>query len=170
MRNPYTQFQPIGKTWLIELNNYNEVPFKRKTTEIKWSLGELYGHLHASTLDFHLKGVERCLLSPVEGGKTWTGRSVFFRGSFNNSKLKHYMQKEYGSIEAEEIATAKDKMIRVLKQMDEWGSKITTENMHQKAEHPVLGCLSVVEWYRLVVLHFQYHQKNKTKINRFITS
>ena len=170
MKNIYKDFQPIGKSWLVELNNYNEVPFKRKTSKIKWSLGEIYSHLCTSTLDFHLRGVEKCLIEPTKGGKTWTGKVVFLKGSFNNKKLRSYMENEHSPKEAEDISAIKDKMIRVLKHMDEWGSKITEDNMSQKAEHPVLGYLTATEWYRLVILHFQYHRKNKTKINNFLMS
>ena len=39
-------------------------------------------------------------------------------------------------------------MIRVLKQMDEMGMKITKETASQKAEHPILGYLTASEWYK----------------------
>ncbi len=79
MKKLYKQFQPIGKAWLVELNNYNEVPFQRKTTKVKWSLAEIYEHLADSTLDFHLKGLEACLSNPQKGKKTWAGKMVFFK-------------------------------------------------------------------------------------------
>ena len=170
MKNLYKEFQPIGKSWLMELNNYNEVPFKRKTSKIKWSLGEIYSHLCDSTLQFHLRGVERCLTEPKAGKKSWSGKMVFLKGNFDNKKLKSFMEKEHGPKEAEEITIARDKMIRVLKNMDECWAHISSDNPNQKAEHPVLGYLTASEWYRLAIFHFEYHRKNKVKIDDFLTS
>jgi hypothetical protein len=170
MKNLYRQFQPIGKLWLLNLNNYNEVPFKRKTSKIRWSLSEIYGHLCHSTLDFHLKGLEECFVNPQTGGKSLGGKLVFLRRSFDNKKLKAFMEKEYAPTEIEGIGVTRNQVIRVLKQMDEWGEKILTIDKQHKAKHPVLGYLSACEWYRLVIFHFEYHTKNKNKIDKFITS
>lgn len=170
MENIYKQFQPIGKTWLMDMNNYNEVPFQRKTSQVKWSIGEIYNHLCSSALNFHLQGVEKCLSSPQKGSKNWSGKMVFLKGSFNNKKLKSYMEEEFTPTQPEDIAQAKDLMIRVLKQMDEYGKKITKESLSQKSEHPVLGFLNAKEWYELVIYHFEYHTKNKSKIEQFLTS
>jgi len=169
MKNIYKQFQPIGKQWLLELNNYNEVPFKRKTSQVKWSLSDIYGHLCQSTLGFHLSGVKKCLEEPSNGNKTWAGKMVFLKNSFNNNKLKEFMATEFPPLESGDISVLKDKMIRVLKQMDELGKEINKGNKDQKAEHPVLGFLSIEEWYRLVIFHFEYHRKNKLKIDKFLT-
>jgi hypothetical protein len=168
MKNIYNQFQPIGKTWLMDLDNYNEVPFQRKTSKVKWSLGEIYEHLCTSTLEFHLKGVEKCLSSPKTGNKTWTGKMVFLKGSFDNKKLKKYMEEGFTPKQPEDIAKAKDVIIRVLKQMDEYGARITKENVNQKAEHPILGYLTAQEWYKLAIYHFEYHEKNKLKIKHLL--
>lgn len=170
MKNIYKQFEPIGKSWLTDLNNYNEVPFQRKTSQIKWSLGQIYDHLSDSTIDFHLKGVETCINTPQPGKKSWCGKMVFLKGSFNNKKLKVFMEDQFTPEQPENISFCKDKMIRVLKHMDEWGRKITQENINNKAEHPILGFLTAQEWYKLVILHFDYHKKNKTKIDKFLTN
>ena len=170
MKNIYKQFQPIGKTWLIDINNYNEVPFQRKTSKVKWSLGEIYNHLCSSTLHFHLQGVEKCLTSPKEGSKNWSGKMVFLKSSFNNKKLKTFMEEQTPPTQPNNIAEAKDLMIRVLKQMDEYGKKITKDTQSKKAEHPILGFLNAEEWYKLIIFHFEYHSKNKSKIEEFLTT
>ena len=170
MRKLYKEFQPIGKAWLVELNNYNEVPFQRKTAEVKWSLGEIYEHLGNSTLDFHLKGLEACLLAPKSGKKTWAGKMVFLKNNFQNKKMKAYLEDNYPPKQPENIAEARDKMIRVLKQMDDCSCKITKKTEKQQSEHPILGFLTGKEWYRLVIFHFEYHRKNKDKIDNLLMS
>ena len=80
------------------------------------------------------------------------------------------MEDQFTPEQPENISFCKDKMIRVLKHMDEWGRKITQENINNKAEHPILGFLTAQEWYKLVILHFDYHKKNKTKIDKFLTN
>ncbi len=79
--------------------------------------------------------------------------------------MNAYLEKNHTPKQPENIAVVRDKMIRVLKQMDECSCKITKKTEQQKSEHPVLGFLTGKEWYELVIFHFEYHKKNKDKID-----
>ena len=168
MKNLYKEsFEALGKSWLLDLNNYNEVPFKRKTSKVRWSLGEIYEHLGLIT-NHHVQQIESCFSSSSEGKKSWSGKLVFIKGSASNGKLMKFNSSMFIPSQPEEIKDARDTMYRVLKAMEEWGRKITDENPKGKIEHPVLGMLSALEWYKLIVMQFEYHYKNKEKIHQLL--
>ncbi len=169
MKPLYKEFEPIGKSWLLDLGKYNEVPFQRKTAKTRWSISEIYEHLGTSTLNFHLAKISEALSASTSGSKTWAGKMVFFRKNFNNKKLCSYMIESHSPNAAENIAHSKDTMYKILKKMEELSGLINESNKGNKSEHPVLGHLTIVEWYKLVSLHFDYLSKTKNKIHQLLT-
>lgn len=169
MKSLYKEFEPIGKEWLLDLNKYNEVPFQRKTSMALWSISEIYESLGYATLTFHLNSISEALENPQKGSKTWAGKMVFLKKSFNNKKLNEFMLEYYSAPAAENLAQAKDTMYKVLKKMEETSTLITDSNIKNTSEHPILGFLSIAEWYKLVIFQFEYLKKRKEKIHQLIT-
>ena len=169
MKTLYKEFEPIGKEWLLDLDKYNEVPFQRKTSKARWSISEIYQSLGYATLNFHLNSILKAIESPQKGSKTWTGKMIFLKKSFKNKKLNDFMLEYYSAPAAENIAQAKDTMYKVLKKMEEISKTISDSNIKNKAEHPILGFLTIAEWYRLVSFQFEYLKRNKIKIHQLLT-
>ena len=164
MKSLYKEFEPIGKEWLLDLNKYNEVPFQRKTSMAIWSISEIYESLGYATLTFHLNSISKAINNPTKGSKTWAGKMVFLKKNFNNKKLNEFILENYSAPAAENLAHAKDTMYKILKKMEETSSLISDSNIRNSAEHPVLGFLTVAEWYKLVTFQFKYLKKRKEKI------
>ena len=70
---------------------------------------------------------------------------------------------------SDNIAQSRDTMYKILKQMEESSSLIDGSNKTNKSEHPILGHLTVIEWYKLVLFQFKYLGNTKHKIHQLLT-
>lgn len=170
----YKNFEQEALDWIKGLGHYNETPFQKKPNPDSWSIGELYNHLIMSSFDFHIKNVRRCVRKEkgrLNGRKSFKGFIVYFIGGFPSGKIKSPLNKKYPPAIPESISEVKDKLYRLLKEMEKLNLEINTlskEDLKYKVKHPVHGHLNAIEWYNQIEMHFRHHQAQKERIEEFL--
>jgi hypothetical protein len=164
-------FEKTARVWLVALNDYTDEQFTRKPGETQWSIGQVYYHLVVGTESFHLRACKKCLENQgeiTEGGKTLAGKIVFLLGSFLPAKIHVPPSPEYTPKQPESRAEMREGLRKLIETMRGLAPQIDQASPVQKWQHPALGLLNAMEWYRLIEIHFRYHLRQKKRLDKFL--
>jgi hypothetical protein len=134
-----------------------------------WSCAEVYSHIMQATI-FASITLERCTHStskPVKGGINFWGRYVMFTNRFPPIKTKVPESVE-AKMPALKISKeeAKNLIIKCHKRMDEMAALIQSTPSERRSQHPRLGTLSAIQWFKFIRIHLQHHFRQLEKIKR----
>lgn len=169
----YKSFLANAKYWISELDYYGPNQFKQKVTETDWTIGQLYDHLTSGTYQYHLQQIQNCLLGvhgATEGKKTWKGKLIFFLGKYPPMKIKANQNNKYYPSQPESPIKMKDDFYKFMKVMQKTAKEVETGRKDYKTQHPVFGMLNVIEWYKLIEMHFRHHLIQKKRLDKTLRS
>jgi hypothetical protein len=171
--NVYNQFLKVAKYLLKELDYYGANQFKQKVENQEWTIGEYYDFLINSTLNYYIPNVNKALKANdgnSEGKKKFKGKLLFWYGRVP-AIVKYQDTSDYKPVQPEGTEKVKDTFYRFIKIMNKAAQEIDSAGASQsKIEHPTLGMLSALEWYRLIEINFKHHLRIKYEMDKVIRS
>jgi hypothetical protein len=168
----YNQFLKTAKYLLKELDYYGVNQFKTKVPNTKWTIGEFYDYLLNSTLSYYIPKVNSCLdakTGNLEGKKRVKGKFILWYGRVP-AIFKYEDPSGYTPVQPESPEKVKDSFYRFIKIMNKAAQEIDKSSVECKMEHPTLGMLTALEWYRLIEFNFKHYLKNKFELDKVVRS
>lgn len=166
----YKSFEIRGKVWLKALDRYNDEPFTNKPSEKEWSVGQLYNHLSLDTIEYHIKNIENCIQQQngqLGGKKKFKGKITFMTQKLGRAKGKNKgIDERPTPPQPKDTEDARNNMIKLMKAMNTYGDIALKADTNYKIQHPVFGFLNAIEWYWIAIWHFDYHTKQKIKLDK----
>lgn len=172
--DPAKTFKKLEQTlsiWESALNDYDMDVLLRKPSEESWSLGQVYVHLIQGTLNYHLKQVEKCLVS-----SEYADRKKNFKGvityqilrSIPPIKVKVPPSDDYTPGQPSNKEEILEGLDQVRAEMAVWIDKLGQPGQGKRT-HPAFSYLNGDEWYQLVEMHFRHHLRQKKRIDDYIS-
>lgn len=164
-------FEKLSEYWLKELNKYSEEQFARNPSDNGWSLGQVYMHLILGNDHFFMKNAEICLNGEGEnmkGGKNKWGKILFTINGFPPMKFKRPGGAEAEPRQPESIEHIRGKLRASMEKAKEVSDRLDGYNPNHKVRHPAFGYLNAKEWYRINIMHFKHHRRQKNRLDKFI--
>ena len=169
----YKSFLTNAKYWISELDYYGPNQFKQKISETDWTIGQLYDHLTTGTYESHLQQIKNCILGvhgATQGKKTWKGKMIFFLGKIPAMKIKGRSSSDYVPAQPESPLKMKDDFYKFMKVMQKTAAEVENGRKDYVTLHPALGWLNVIEWYKLIEMHFRHHLIQKKRLDKTLRS
>jgi hypothetical protein len=169
-KNIFDKYLQISKIWESELRKYSDEHFSKKSSPENWSIGQVYGHLVFGTLNYQIKQIEQCLLDDAnrKEKKTLAGKLVFSVNSFPPIRIKVPPSPTYTPKQPESKEMLKEGMHLLQNKLQDLSAEIDNAVHFGKTKHPALGYLAAKEWYKLIVIHFRHHLRQKKRIDLFL--
>ncbi len=168
--NASKTFQKLEHTlaiWKSSLNDYEMDVLLRKPDEGSWSLGQVYIHLIQSTLNYHLKQVDKCLTSSEHSDQKKNFKGVVtyhILGSIPPIKVKVPPSDAYTPKQPSNKEEIQKGLDQVREEMAIWIDKLGQPGQG-KSFHPAFSYLNGDEWYQLVEMHFRHHLRQKKRLD-----
>ncbi|PCJ81680.1 MAG: hypothetical protein COA49_03995 [Bacteroidetes bacterium] len=164
------RFLTILDFWETELDHYDFNQLTRKEKPESWSMGQLYQHLIDGTLRSHLQQVNQCLKSSEnkkENKNLQAFVSYFIINGFPPIKIKIQASEEYTPKQPDSVNEIKMGLRKVKQEMERTLEKFKTDKKG-KTLLPGFSYLNAEEWYRLILLHFKHHLRQKQRLDAFL--
>jgi nucleotide-binding universal stress UspA family protein len=152
------------------LEAVDEDSFQRTPAENVWSYAEVFSHVLQANLG-SLYAIDKCLLQTATlspGRSNLVSWLILSTGRFPPIvKLKVPARiasqiKKTGKDEARQL------MDKFQSRLEEIHARIDSADPDYKFEHPRLGLLNAIEWYRFVEIHTRHHEKQLQRIKSML--
>ena len=138
-----------------------------------WSCAEVYSHIMQATIMSSM-ALERCMHAsskPDNKKMNFWGWYVMLANRFPPVKTRVPKSVEskmpITKISKEE---AKNLIIKCRKRMDEMATFIKDGQSVRRTQHPRLGMLTALQWFKFTRIHLQHHLKQLARINQNLHS
>ncbi len=152
------------------LETVSEEDFQRTPAENVWSYAEVFSHMLQANLG-SLYAIDKCLLQTATlspGRANLVSWLILSTGRFPPVvKLKVPARlasqiKKMGKDEARQL------MDKFYARLEEIHARIDSATSSYKFEHPRLGLLNALEWYRFIEIHTRHHERQLQRIKRML--
>ena len=167
------RFTTIANTWISFLEIYTEEQLLRKPSDEEWSLGQVYNHLIASALFFHLKQIEMCAAGNGRvrrGGKTVKGKISYLVGSFPPIRVKVPPSPHYTPKQPADKNDLRERLHETVRSITQAKSLVDSSSPDMKTFHPAFGFLNSHEWYQLIPMHYRHHLRQKKQLDIYLST
>jgi hypothetical protein len=169
-KNAFDTYVQIAALWESELEKYSDEQFAVKPSPESWSIGQVYEHLVMGGLNYHSKQIEQCMLSDENqcARKTFSGTLIFLLHAFPPIRIKVPPSPTYTPKQPENKERIKAGLRLLKKKLQDLSGDMDHAVHSGKTKHRALGYLDAQEWYRLIVMHFRHHMRQKKRIDLFL--
>ena len=166
----YKRFEATVIRWEKELEQYSIEVFTQKTNPQTWSIGQVYEHITNSTLNFHVKQIEACLVSNSnkDKGKTFIGWLSLFIKRIPPIEIQIPPEENFEPLQPEGKQVIKERLNDLKKLFSQLSIKIDASKYKGKTNHPGMGYLSAADWFEVIEMHFRYHERDKRRIIKLL--
>jgi hypothetical protein len=150
------------------LTEVSEDEFQLAPAEKVWSYSEVFSHIIQANLR-SLLAVQKCIYG--KPGKSvnlpLTSRVILFFGRFPPVKIKA-PESIAALVRKMTKEEARNDLIRLRTKVMELGPKVSKSFRDCRMQHPRLGMLNAVEWWRFVEIHSHHHLKQLKRIKKML--
>lgn len=167
------QVTDVITIWENELDNYSMEKLIKTPSQDSWSLGQVYNHLINTSLNFHLKQIEKCTISTENQSKNKSMKGVVaycILGSFPPIKVKVPPSDFYTSKQPSSKQEILDGLSLVKRKMGEMYLILDKTKKQGKTPHPAFSFLNGNEWFKLIEMHFRHHLRQKKRLDNFLNN
>jgi hypothetical protein len=170
MNSVFHRYLKIAALWESELEKYSDEQFAMKPSAESWSIGQVYEHLVMGALNYHIKQIEQCLINDENQRekKTFLGKLIFLLHAFPPVRIKVPPSPTYTPKQPENKERIKAGLRLLKKKLQDLSGEMEHAVHSGKTKHRALGYLDAKEWYRLIVMHFRHHMRQKKRIDLFL--
>ncbi|MGG5210587.1 DinB family protein [Chryseobacterium sp. MIQD13] len=157
-----TVFEHTLSVFMEDLEEYTEMVFRKKESPDRWSLAQLYMHIIIDT-NWYFDQLESCFGNRLNADREMSdnAKEMLLQNSFPDIKIKgNSSVPENDSILIDHVK--RDLRLLLERSQSVW-SRIKSEPVSGKAEHPGFRYLSPIEWYQFAEMHIRHHFKQKIK-------
>lgn len=167
----YKKFNATINKWEKQLEEYSKEDFNHKPNPQTWSIGQVYEHVVSSTLNFHAKQIEICLLSNdnKNKSKTFIGWLSFIINRIPPIEIKIPPEENIEPQQPQNKEDVSAKLNHVKQVFLELANKIDASKCLGKTNHPGMGYLNAKEWLKVIEMHFRYHEKYNANVFKKIS-
>lgn len=147
--------------WENELKKYDADDLLKGYNEHSWTLGQVYSHVIMSAAFFFKMG-RRCFEAEhSDGPLTDYGVDLFKTESFPPMKIKvperyaHVPRQPEDFDELRKGLALNRTMARAL------AERLPDMDPDRKLEHAIFGWINAEQWFRVAILHFLHHRRQK---------
>lgn len=175
--NTFDYFIKVANTWLKDLEEKNEDDILINPAKGQWSISELYDHIIKVARSYQIPNFKKSMTSDAErkAGKNFKAFMIFTVGVKKvNTKIR---MEDFPAALATAITPVKqNKAVLItdfklfIKEVTNLKEELFLSTKKNKHYHPFFGDISSKEWFTLIGFHIMHHEKQKKRINEFLTS
>ena len=171
IQKTYNDFESIIKKWETALDNHTIEELQKKENQDSWSVGQVYIHLINSALEFHFKQIDICLQTNENQNqkKNFKGFLAYrLLNGFPPIKIKVPPSDAYTPKQPVSITEIKEGLKAVKQKMSKTIPLLNQSTKKGKTAHPGFNYLNAEEWYKLIVMHYKHHLRQRETIVAFL--
>lgn len=153
------QIEQLLDRYIHALSQTDEADFLYKPDEDTWSIAQLYEHLCLSNSLF-LKLLRNCL-EQSNGAQDVhmndRGITLYARGQLPDIRIKAPAPLKSKDLEAQNLSTYPPRIQEFRKAAQEVKPLIDQDSGTYKVEHPIVGYLNALEWFKMIEMHMRHH-------------
>lgn len=159
----YKKFDRTVTRWEKALDKYSEQDLKKSPGPGIWTVGQVYEHITASTLNFHAKQIEQCLQTSAnrEKRKSKWGYLALIIDRIPPVNIPIPPEENVVAIQPPGKPFIREKLQELRSRFSSLADQIDANPRSGKTGHPGMGYLLAVEWFALIEMHLRYHWKDK---------
>ncbi len=147
--------------WENELTKHSAEDLLKGYDENSWTLGQVYWHVYMSASFFFKMGGRCFSAEKTEAPLTDEGVELFKTNSFPAVKIKvpeRFAHVPNQPADLDEIR----KGLRLDREMAlALAERLPDMDPDRKLEHAIFGWINAEQWFRVAILHFRHHRRQK---------
>jgi hypothetical protein len=166
----YKKFEKTVNWWDRELDKYAEQDLQRSPGPGLWTIGQVYEHITASTLNFHVKQIEECLgiKDNLDKRKSTVGYISLIIKRIPPIQIKIPPEENFAPVQPPDKSYIRQRLQELKDRFSKLAIDIDANPNGGKTNHPGMGYLKAQEWFEIIEMHLRYHLKDKRTVDNFL--
>lgn len=164
------RFNKKAKEWMSDLKEIKESDFSVNPIENFWSYAEVYDHVMRVARNYQIPNLKKSVtpLAKRIKKKNWIGIAIFNLGVRKQTKM---IMQNFPAPLVEDFTPVKrskadilEDFGRFIEEVNSLADIVSKSSKNNKHYHPLFGDINTKEWFALIELHIDQHDKQKEKI------
>jgi hypothetical protein len=156
--------------WIRELDRYDFDQLLAKPSADRWSLGQVYMHLIGNT-GYYVEQVKICIATNDNHLEQASANAsvMFSNNDFPDERIEGPPE-NLVTPQPESKEHLLRSMVKLKKEMNALGIRMTQSRFNGKTKHPGLHYFSAEQWVQFADMHLRHHLRQKTRLDDFLTT
>jgi hypothetical protein len=157
------------ESYIQALATINSSNWNAKPANNGWSFAQMYDHLigaHYGMFARMIKGCASQAYGENAGEMNENGAKIFAYNSLPPIEIKVPEQFNVKQPEAIDQEIAKDRLEKLLNELDALKGLVEGATKTYKIKHPLIGPLNAHQWYNMCDMHWRHHFRQLSKLQK----